>query len=100
MNVETHAVKDGKLIQVTISLSRRNLLALLQKIDAPTSDSVPYVWRLTNDDISLIVKAESDEEHYQDRNYKGVPLPAGQMTDGAEDFIKSHDKPLSWRVTP
>lgn len=49
---------------VTVTLSRRNLVTLLNKLDRP--DSLRTLYRDTDDGM-LIVKAETDDEHYQDR---------------------------------
>lgn len=70
------------LIEVT--LSRRNLLALLSKVDDP--DSARIITRQC-DGAFLIVRAEPDSEHYQDR----VP---GRMFAKSEEFIVNSEADL------
>ena len=72
---------------VLVTLSRRNLLALLAKLDelcsARTLTSGNAYWReQATDGVVLAVRAESDAEHYRDR-----PLP-GQMTIETEAAIR------------
>ncbi len=63
---------------VLVKLSRTNLLSLLHKLDVPNSGRV--LCRNCEDDLDLVVKAEEDEEHYEDR-------ARGQMSDETEDFL-------------
>lgn len=79
---------DGNLVIVT--LSRRNLLALLHKLDWPPSarmilngdcyrDGDPI------DDVLLVLRCEDDEEHYARR-----PAPPGPMHPYTEASIAEH----------
>lgn len=68
----------GHFIQVT--LSKRNLLALLQKVDLPEGDSQRTLFRHFDHHV-LIVTAEADDEHYQGRE-------PGPMREDAERFIR------------
>lgn len=63
--------------QDLIVLSKRNLLALLHKLDVPTSART-----LISDGFA--VQCESDEEHYANRE---VP---GKMSTDTEEFILKH----------
>jgi hypothetical protein len=54
---------DGRVVQVT--LSRRNLLALLAKVDGcPAVSSKAIIFPGTASEPTLVVLAESDETHY------------------------------------
>ena len=64
--------KDG-----TVVLSRRNVLALLHKLDMPGSARM-----IVGNGIAL--RVEDDSEHYKDR------VPAGKMHPETEAFIQSH----------
>lgn len=59
-----------------VELTRRNLLALLSKLDEETSLKI-----LVDGDQILYVKAVEDEEHYRDRD-------PGPMTPETEASIK------------
>lgn len=75
---------EGRVIIVT--LSRRNLLALLHKLDMP--GSAHTIWR-DDGEMLLVVVAQDDEEHYADRE------PPGLMHLDTEYFIvNSDDTPL------
>ena len=67
---------------ITVKLSKRNLLALLHKVDSP--DSAKTLFKQTDDDYRLILIAEPDSLHYQDNE------PAGKMHPSTEEFIKFH----------
>jgi hypothetical protein len=61
--------KHDGATQVEIALSRRNLRALLAKLDQPGSARRPesidaYVHGERAIDVVLVVRGESDEEHY------------------------------------
>lgn len=58
---------------VVVTLSRRNLEALLVKLDAPRSART-LVRRQGGDEPDIIVVAESDIDHYADRD-PGLMLP-------------------------
>jgi hypothetical protein len=64
---------------VKITLSKRNLLALLQKLEMPGSKRTIYI---LDNGVALGVTAESDEVHYADRE------PAGAMHPETEEAIK------------
>jgi hypothetical protein len=73
---------DGNVI--TITLSKRNLLALLSKVDDPDSQKTisKYSDKLGQ---HVRVKAEPDNEHYGHRK-------AGPMSEKSEKFIREYDK--------
>jgi len=60
MNATTH----GQTLRIT--LSRRNLLALLQKLDT-MGDSACTIVRQCDNGWGVVVTAEPDEVHYADR---------------------------------
>jgi len=66
-----------------VTLSRRNLLALLQKLEMSGSART-----LVSDDcpagLELVVRAEDDDEHYRRRD-----LPPGPMHPRTESFIRA-----------
>lgn len=64
-----------------IILSRRNLLALLHKLDMEGSAKI--ICKRMEDDSLLVVRAEDDEQHYGDG-------AAGPMHPETEKFIKEH----------
>lgn len=76
MNLEI----DSYLIKVT--LSRRNLLALLAKLDGQPYESMCTIYTETPYG-KLSVKAQEDAIHYKDR-----PLPPGEMHPDTETQIK------------
>lgn len=69
---------DGRT--TTITLSRRNLLAGLHKLDMP--GSARTIWRRMDDGSLLVFRVEDDAEHY-DR-----PEPPGAMHPETETFIR------------
>ena len=89
LNVTT--VPDRVL--VTVTLSRRNLLALLHKLEAPR----PFRW-LENGDcwidgrqapypaVQLVLRCEEDDEHYARRGF-----PPGPMSPETAAFIAGSD---------
>jgi hypothetical protein len=72
----------------TVTLSRRNLLTLLHKLDMPGSART-----ITNSDcwlngtldrgLTLVLRCEDDAEHYSKR-----PDPPGPMHPASEAFIR------------
>jgi hypothetical protein len=66
---------------VEVTLSRRNILTLLHKLDMPGSART-IVKEFPEQDYFLIVKAEDDDEHYQGRT-------PGFMHPDTEDFIEA-----------
>lgn len=77
-----NATIDGTI--VTITLSRRNLLALLQKVDLPPGESHCMLVRVCDSGQRVVVRAEPDDVHYTNR-------PPGAMRDDAEQFIERHE---------
>ena len=72
---------------VIVTLSKRNLLALLQKVDDPCSGRTlvsgnAYRAGARADDVQLTVCCEPDERHYADRP------PPGPVHPKAEAFIE------------
>ncbi len=74
--------------RVTVTLSRRNLLALLHKLYWPGSER--EIWntdcyrdRKPVSDLLLILRCEEDEEHYARRT-----APPGPMHPASEAFIE------------
>ena len=63
----------------TIVLSRRNLLALLHKLDKPGSART-----LVAPGGAFAITVEEDAEHYKGRVEPGI------MTDDTEEFIRNH----------
>lgn len=61
---------EDRLVRVT--LSKRNLLSLLTKLDMQGSHRT--IFTLDNPHAVLVVTAETDEQHYGDREY-----PPGEM---------------------
>lgn len=66
-------------------LSRRNLLALLHKLDKPGSHR-QIVKKTSKEFISVM--AEEDAEHYAQTD---LPIP-GIMTEDTEVYIKAHER--------
>lgn len=81
----THLYHNGERIIVEVVLSRRNLLAGLQKLDDPDSARM-----IQNNDSSfqgepsgavlLVLRFENDDEHYANRE-------PGMMAPDAEEYI-------------
>lgn len=67
--------------EIKVTLSRRNLLALLHKLDWEGSERT--IQKLTDDGTTLTVIAENNDEHYGDS-------VAGTMHDETEQFIESY----------
>jgi hypothetical protein len=74
-----NAKSNGKTLLVTVS--RRNLLTLLQKVDLPAGESHCAISRICDNGLVVVLKAETDAAHYGDRE-------AGQMRNDAEAFVK------------
>jgi hypothetical protein len=75
---------------VLVTLSKRNLLALLQRVDDPfalrlLTGGYVYRDRELTDGITLIVGCQPDAEHYADRE------PPGRMKPSTEAFIARLD---------
>lgn len=67
-------IKNKKTLEVT--LSRRNLLALLLKLDGYPKDSACTIYTdIDTDGYILVVKAEEDDKHYADRPAPGTMHP-------------------------
>lgn len=66
-----------------VHLSRRNLLALLTKLDMDGSACTIFTDYDTPDGVRLVVTAEDDDEHYADR------VPPGPMHPQTEADIAS-----------
>ena len=73
-------VSDNK---VEITLSERNLLALLGKVRGNPKNSACQLIKLDNR-MMLRVKAESNDTHYANR------APAGEMCEETEKFINAN----------
>ena len=67
---------------VTVTLSRRNLLTLLSKLDQ--RDSRRMITRRCEDGTQLYVRVEPDEEHYTERE-------PGPMSPESETFIATYE---------
>jgi hypothetical protein len=87
--------RDSGHEEIRVILSRRNLLALLHKLDMPGShreihnndvfidgEEVPI------NSVMLILNCEDDDEHYGKRQERGHPGP-GEMHPDTEGFIRS-----------
>lgn len=66
-----------------VVLSKRNLLALLHKVDLPEGESHRTLARDTEEGV-IIVTAEPDDQHYGDR----IPGPVTPDTDA---FIRGYE---------
>lgn len=80
---------DGR-VQVRVTLSRRNLLSLLHKLDLAGSarrieNDYVFQYAQPSDDYILVLRVEDDEQHYE-----GRPVPPGVMHPETEAFIASH----------
>jgi hypothetical protein len=89
-------ITDNKT-RVVVTLSRRNLLALLHKLDMPLSlrtlasyDS--YVDGAAVSNVLLVLRCENDEEHYSKR-----PARPGPMHPETEDFVAAQG---GWTTPP
>lgn len=81
---------DGRPESAVVALSRRNLLALLHKIERPGSTG-----GFLNHDVEIdgeyapafdfLVLSEDDADHYSQRLN-----PPGEMRSQTESFIRSH----------
>jgi hypothetical protein len=84
--LDLHVEPTQRLAVVT--LSRRNLLTLLHKLDMPTSfrtitNSDCWLNGTLAPDLTLVLRCEDDEEHYSKR-----PDPPGPMHPASEAFIR------------
>lgn len=68
---------------ITVTLSRSNLLALLAKLDGYPTGSLASISRVCEDNRLLVVIAQEDEEHYADR--EGI---RGRMHPDTEQKMK------------
>lgn len=81
-------LEPGGHLKIEVILSRRNLLALLHKLDMPDSNR-----EITNNDVRvngnlatdvmMHLKCENDDEHYAKR-----VTPPGEMHPDTEAFIQ------------
>jgi hypothetical protein len=94
-----HVTTGERERQIEVTLSRRNLLALLHKLDTPGSartiingdsweDGVPTPWPGKTGETSLpptllVLRCEDDIEHYAAR-----PQPPGEMREDTETFVR------------
>jgi hypothetical protein len=81
--------------EIVVTLSQRNLLALLAKLGGYPPDSTCTITCAGVDGPGLTVHAESDEEHYGDR-----PEPPGAMHPNTEARIQSGTPSWRWRGAP
>jgi len=71
---------------IRVVLSRRNLLALLAKLDGhPPESACTITFPGTSEEPGLVVVAEPDAVHYQSR-----PTPSGPMHPDTEAWIDEH----------
>lgn len=83
----------GEVSSVVVTLSRRNLLALLHKVDQPWSakalqNNDTYVGGESRPDVLLTLIVEDDDEHYGKRTEKyGAASGPGEMHPETEAFI-------------
>jgi hypothetical protein len=71
-------IQERQLVAI-VTLSKRNLLALLEKLSC--DDSIRMIRRRCENGVWLVLKAEPDDEHYRFR-------PAGQMHPRTEAAIE------------
>ena len=76
-------------VTAEVVLSRRNLVSLLAKVDGRPPHSARTLEKFEEGGDVLVVKAETDDEHYSDRGY-----PPGPMHHDTETAIKP-DPPCS-----
>lgn len=72
---------------VAVTLSKRNLLALLAKVDDPSSHKTIFKNFMDTAGFVLVVTAEPDILHYAPDGF-----PPGMMADSAEDFIRAYEE--------
>jgi hypothetical protein len=80
-------LQTGEETVIHVTLSERNLLALLQKLGMPGSARTlasAHAYREGElvDDVTLVVAAEDDDEHYGERGF-----PPGPMHPQTEEFL-------------
>ena len=80
-------LKTGDETLLFVTLSRRNLLSLLQKLSMPGSARTLFSANCYRDgergeDLLLVVSVEEDEEHYSSRGF-----PRGLMHPATEQFL-------------
>jgi hypothetical protein len=78
---------DGEETVIHVTLSERNLLALLQKLAMPGSARTlasAHAYRHDElvDDLTLVVQVEDDDAHYGERGF-----PPGPMHPQTEQFL-------------
>lgn len=73
--------------RIRVTLSRRNLVSLLSKLDGHPPDSAVQIEREVDSGWTLIVHGEEDAEHYDDR-----PDPAGPMHPDTEKALQEEEK--------
>ena len=66
MNGQLERYANGRVV-ARITLSRRNLQMLLQKLNAAITDADRTIWRDLDGGLTVAVTAEDDERHYRDR---------------------------------
>lgn len=98
-----HIMNFDKERRVEVTLSRRNLLALLHKLDLPSSnrqlennysyeDGIETPLHRDNEEVSepprttLVLRCENDTEHYARR-----PDRSGPMHPATERFVQKHE---------
>ena len=72
---------------VVIALSRRNLLALIAKLDGHPAGSAKTLTYETGDGVRLVIRAEEDNEHYLNQE-RDSPLP-GRLNADTDGAIRS-----------
>lgn len=97
MRLRIHITADRGVAEVT--LSRRNLLALLHKLEMP--GSARTILSMDNEEPgwTLIVRSEDDEEHYGSRGFG--PGPMHPMTElsialASTDPRAEEEEPWRW----
>lgn len=80
MNAKT--VKDRP--EVIVTLSKRNLLTLLQKVDLPTAESRCMIQRRCDNGWLITVCCEPDAVHYGEREPGQVRADAARFTKEAD----------------
>jgi hypothetical protein len=96
-----HVINGENDRKIEVTLSRRNLLALLYKLDTPGSaraivngdsweDGTPTPWPGAPDESAppptlLVLFCEEDMQHYAAR-----PEPPGEMHPATETYVREH----------
>jgi hypothetical protein len=71
MNGRLERYANGRVV-ARITLSRRNLLTLLGKLDAGAPSADLTIWRDVGGGVVIAITAEEDDTHYRSRQPAGI----------------------------